>query len=438
MKNILFYGLLVVMAFPCLAQEELTNVGIGDIVPPTTLHDISDHEHSTVDLAALSQRKVVIIDFWATWCSPCLAAMPHIDSLADRFKDELQVLTVTKEPQKHVRSFLRRRGEMGRYVSRSPKLFGDSALNSLFPHRTVPHYVWLKNGKVIAITESVVEDDLVNVLAGKQPRMRMKIDKKVERYNMHETSLFDFLYEGKLKYARPGMYSFSMPFIEELGTTGGYTIVPQDNGGHRITAVNMSLSQLYRVAFGKMTRFINGSAVDMLSDNRALTGAGLSGLAARDWIEKYSVCYEVSVSGDDPFEKMQEDLLHAFPQFEVSLRTVRDSCWVLEIIDEGLMDTWTISENERPSYNDRENCLEIRNGDLGGLLTYLEAFSLRNSQHPIINGTGYEGKVTLSICGDRNDIDAINVALREYGLHFVGKIHSYEKLVVRDRQKGER
>ncbi len=31
--------------------------------------------------------KVALVDYWATWCAPCLAAMPHLDELNKRFKD---------------------------------------------------------------------------------------------------------------------------------------------------------------------------------------------------------------------------------------------------------------------------------------------------------------------------------------------------------------
>jgi thiol-disulfide isomerase/thioredoxin len=34
------------------------------------------------------QGKVVLIDFWATWCQPCREALPHIRKIADKFHDE--------------------------------------------------------------------------------------------------------------------------------------------------------------------------------------------------------------------------------------------------------------------------------------------------------------------------------------------------------------
>ncbi len=32
--------------------------------------------------------KIVVLDFWATWCGPCVAAMPHVQEIADRYKDQ--------------------------------------------------------------------------------------------------------------------------------------------------------------------------------------------------------------------------------------------------------------------------------------------------------------------------------------------------------------
>src|ERR1035437_4853945 len=34
------------------------------------------------------RNKVVVLEFWATWCSPCIHAIPHLNQLARAFRDQ--------------------------------------------------------------------------------------------------------------------------------------------------------------------------------------------------------------------------------------------------------------------------------------------------------------------------------------------------------------
>lgn len=52
----------------------------GDRLPATTLRT---WDGAMLDLATLRGR-VVVIEFWATWCAPCAAALPALDALARR------------------------------------------------------------------------------------------------------------------------------------------------------------------------------------------------------------------------------------------------------------------------------------------------------------------------------------------------------------------
>lgn len=39
----------------------------------------------------------VLVDFWAPWCGPCKAMMPHLDALAEEFKARLRVVKVNTD-----------------------------------------------------------------------------------------------------------------------------------------------------------------------------------------------------------------------------------------------------------------------------------------------------------------------------------------------------
>lgn len=51
-------------------------------------------------LANFQPGKVYIVEFWATWCGPCLAAMPHLVQLQEQYKDSgLEVIGVAADEQ---------------------------------------------------------------------------------------------------------------------------------------------------------------------------------------------------------------------------------------------------------------------------------------------------------------------------------------------------
>ena len=57
--------------------------------------------------------KIYIIDLWATWCKPCLAAMPHLNDLSKKFKDRIFFLAqdVMENDQAKVSEFVAKQGD---------------------------------------------------------------------------------------------------------------------------------------------------------------------------------------------------------------------------------------------------------------------------------------------------------------------------------------
>ncbi len=71
--------------------------------PPLTLEDIDGREYRLADL----RGKVIVVNFWATWCPPCVAEMPAMQRMYDALADEgVLVLAVNAgESAQDIRSF---------------------------------------------------------------------------------------------------------------------------------------------------------------------------------------------------------------------------------------------------------------------------------------------------------------------------------------------
>ena len=50
--------------------------------------------------------KVVVINFWATWCGPCVEELPSLNNLAKQYKNELVVLAISDERADTIKNFL--------------------------------------------------------------------------------------------------------------------------------------------------------------------------------------------------------------------------------------------------------------------------------------------------------------------------------------------
>jgi cytochrome c biogenesis protein CcmG, thiol:disulfide interchange protein DsbE len=62
-------------------------------VPPFTVTDLDGRSVSLADL----KGKVVLVNFWATWCPPCRAEIPDLIKLQDKYRDKLVVLGVSED-----------------------------------------------------------------------------------------------------------------------------------------------------------------------------------------------------------------------------------------------------------------------------------------------------------------------------------------------------
>lgn len=100
--SVISCGLLVLVLSPLFAHAQA--VGPGDTFP--SLSDFSLEG----EMPDLSEAKVVIVDFWASWCGPCKASFPVYDELREEYGDRgLVILAVSVDQNpKAMEQFLKK------------------------------------------------------------------------------------------------------------------------------------------------------------------------------------------------------------------------------------------------------------------------------------------------------------------------------------------
>lgn len=152
-------SILVACGGPEATGSGPTNAGDvqrGNVAKGTTASDFSarDTEGNTVHLADYLGKKAIVLNFWATWCEPCVAEFPHLRRLYEANKDKgLIVLGVAMdgpETVANVPAFAKRN-----QLNFPVLLDEDSQVAAIYnPKKSAPLSVLIdKQGHISAIRE---------------------------------------------------------------------------------------------------------------------------------------------------------------------------------------------------------------------------------------------------------------------------------------------
>lgn len=151
--------------FLCLAStgfaqplsDSIKPLNVGDDAPQITFSNLYNSSSKTLAFAEL-KGKLVILDFWGTWCGACIENFPRLQSLQQKFPSALRIIMVNEQPEKNaaaIKLFFDNRKRKFNESNILPSILQDSILTKYFPHTGIPHYVWIDTaGKVAAITSS--------------------------------------------------------------------------------------------------------------------------------------------------------------------------------------------------------------------------------------------------------------------------------------------
>jgi peroxiredoxin len=107
---------------------------------------LTDLQGKSWTLSAL-KNKIVLVNFWATWCPPCRKEMPDLETLYNRFKDQgFVILAISDEELGKVQPFIAER-----HITYPVMLDPGRKVNDLFQIDGIPKsFVYNRDGKLVA------------------------------------------------------------------------------------------------------------------------------------------------------------------------------------------------------------------------------------------------------------------------------------------------
>ncbi|MFC1225331.1 TlpA family protein disulfide reductase [Pedobacter sp. BG31] len=342
--------------------------------------------------------KLILLDFWATYCVPCITSFPKMQVLQQKYQNDLQIILVNNEPLARATAFLQKRKD--EHNEAFTAIVADTLLNNTFPHRTIPHYVWIgKDGKVLAITgeEELEELKLLQAMAGVGNSF---VNKKNIDPALPLFSSADFPTKGLQKYSLLTKGRVS-------GLASGTQLRKAKSGlllGRAFT--NTNFFSLY----SSIGRVLQRAAGQRFSDQQLrYTGADSAGFLRDSYNYEFVVPERLSAR---LYPMMLADL-NTYSPYVGTLKTEKIDCLVLErygtartamnngggrILDQG---------------TGRQGALNLKNVPFVALVDHIE--NLGWNRLPVINKTGISQRLSISIPLTGN-LQEVNAGLLPYGL----------------------
>ena len=359
---------------------------IGQTAPELNIEKYLQAPEGEKSLSAL-KGNVVVLEFWATWCVPCVAEIPHLNQLNEEFRDkQVQFISVTDEDEDVIAPFLKRQ-EMKSWIG----LDTDRSVFEAYGVRGIPRTFLINQEGIIAASLHPVglsSDMIEKVIAGEKIELP-KLPKPKTVENEGTDPIFKILIAPTEKRKWPSFSTGSSKGYRKLDAEG--TTLHQalssayDVPKTRILGPKTLLDSWYTIS-AKLPR----NQFDLLFQ-QALT----TSLQLRVSNEKKSVEVLVLTAGEDSAEKLKPSVM-------------------------GSGGSMTSGGRGK---------IKTINGEISMLANSLESVLERIVE----DGTGIEGKYDWEITYDKDDPNSVLTVLKEQlGLRIRKEQREIEFLVVND------
>jgi len=358
----------------CLFQTEPAwgNVKPGDTPPPVTIESVIQGDLQGSFTLEDLKGKPVVLEFWASWCVPCVQAIPHMNDLIAAFGDRAHFLNLSTESEAVIRRTATSKGMKGQVV-RVPE-----AVFLSYGARAIPHTVVLDaEGKVAGITRPK------ELTAARLERLVRGEPVRFPDFNYKPASLE----QDETLFGQVGNLFGQVVFqIDDTDGTGVRFVKP----GHLLFS-GASLSVLLQIAYG-----VNEHQLDWASENPR---------------ERYRVSVVAPDGRNETAKRLLAQSLPTMLGIQVKQVQAQKEVYVLKRREDKGLPLEPSQEKRSTSANG--NSLNIRGGTMNDLASLLGDFAV---YAPVVNETGVEGTYSVALEWLSGDQTSIQEALADIGL----------------------
>jgi thiol-disulfide isomerase/thioredoxin len=389
---------------------------IGTQVPDVTISNLINYKTGTAKLSDFKGR-LLILDFWSTWCKGCLESFENADILQKQFGGQLQVLFITSQSSAEISKFLAKNTRINNYKLQIAT--DDVSLKKLFPYASVPHLVWISpEGKLIQTTASYdfTKQNVDKLLLRQE--VSFKAPKADELSFDTNRPLFDRGNGGPAVYRYRSLISgFQRGLPGSIGSA-------KDSVSIRVHALNQGIISLYKKALQLPAYFPRSRLVFEQLDR--------STYEISNWYEEREAkawCYELILPislEQDLYPIMLQDLSRFF-HLDARVEERKTLCYVLRISDAGLIPPEALGERQNNLPKNDERTKFMKNDWLSSLIEYLDD---QPGMPPVFDESGITHRLNLNLGTRLTDPDSLNKALKKQGLQLKSEQRSIPMLIL--------
>ena len=439
--------LIVVISIACKVDAQNIGLYVGESLPDIYLNKLINSTQAKTRTSDFFNQ-LLIIDFWATTCSGCVHALPHLDTLQKVFGSKIKILPVTYEKEDLVNSFWRK-SKFTKHLS-LPSVVEDEQLTKYFRHQIIPHEVWIFKGVVVGITneEYVNANNINKILSGEKVNWPVKND-----FYSHDQNkpLFD-VPEKSNKVGSTDRYTAISGYKEKIslyGTFSGGSGMIRDKQKKTVRTyfINQPIYNSYFFNWVKITnvKLVKPGGSDFLprpneviwevKDKSKYVYDKKYGYS-EEWIRRNSICFE-SVRpdiGQNDAEVTRQLIADLDSLLNLHVRWEKRKEKVLVLVRTTQTDNMKSKKALTGYYEDKMK-------KVGSLYHFRDVgipipFNMnQQASNPyVFDETGYAGKVDMDLnIASWTDIPAIRKAIAAYGLDLKEEERTVDKFVFSEK-----